>query len=73
MEYLNIFEFQCFFEIWVDGKVKAKVENKNPRKFNNVTLWAARSQDINLYPPSDAVIRSLSYGLDTSEFTWLLV
>ena len=36
--------YQYYFEFFVDGNSVHRVENKNPRQFENVTVWAATTR-----------------------------
>ena len=50
---------QYFFEIILNGETMWRRENTNPRTFNNVKVWAARSR--HGFPPADAIIESPIY------------
>ena len=50
---------QHFNEIKLNGRVVRKVENNNPKTFNNVKVWAAKAQYG--FPPADAYIQDLRY------------
>ena len=47
--------------MWLNGERKWRVENRNPRTFTNVKVWAAKAR--HGYPPADANIRNLEYGM----------
>ena len=50
---------QHFNEIKLNGRVVRKVENNNPKTFNNVKVWATKAQYG--FPPADAYIQELRY------------
>ena len=51
--------FQYFFELKLDGVRKWRLENRNPRTFSNVGVWAARCR--HGFPPANAYIDNLQY------------
>ena len=54
----NVF-FQHFNVIKLNGRVVRKVENRNPRTYNNVKVWAAKAAFG--FPAADAYIKDLVY------------
>ena len=58
---LNICCCQHFFEIKLNGIRKWRIENRNPRTFTNVKVWAAKAR--HGFPPADSNIRNLVYGM----------
>ena len=55
----NIFFFQHFFEIKIDGARNWRIENTNPKTFTNVNVWAAKAS--HGFPPADAYIENLEH------------
>ena len=51
---------QYYFELSLDGRVVARVENTSPLQYAGVNVWAAQAQQG--YPPTDAYIRNLQYS-----------
>ena len=51
---------QYYFELSLDGRVVARVENTRPLQYTGVNVWAAQAQQG--YPPTDAYIRNLQYS-----------
>ena len=51
--------FQYYFELRLDGVRKWRLENRNPRSFSNVKVWAARCR--HGFPPANAYIDNLQY------------
>ena len=51
--------FQYYFELRLDGVRKWRLENRNPRSFSNVKVWAARCR--HGFPPANAYMDNLQY------------
>ena len=56
-EFKIFYLFQHYNVIKLNGRVVRKVENRNPRTFNNVKVWAAKAAFG--FPAADAYIKDL--------------
>ena len=57
---IKIFDlFQHYNVIKLNGRVVRKVENRNPKTYNNVKVWAAKAAYG--FPAADAYIKDLVY------------
>ena len=58
----NLYSFQTYFIIRVDGEVKHKVENPTPMTFSDVEVYSGLTDTAQWSGPyADAIIRNLKF------------